>query len=79
METPNCLCVCGRAFTRDAMGSIPRDGLIELCSSQCSATGVINTVVCAILWDGAYIRTFAANRKKLLISFFFPFFSLLYN
>ena len=34
-------------------------------SSQCSTTGVTKAVVCAILsvWDGAYKRTLAVNRK----------------
>ena len=40
-------------------------------SSQCSTTGVTKAVVCAImmmfltyLWDGAYKRTHAVNRKE---------------
>ena len=35
-------------------------------SSQCSTTGLTKAVVCAILsvWEGAYKRTLAANRKE---------------
>ena len=36
-------------------------------SSQCSTTGVTKAVVCVILsclWDGAYKRTLAVNRKE---------------
>ena len=56
-----------RAFARGAMGRRIDPSWWTHCaisrSSQCSTTGVIKAVVCAILKDGAYKRTLAANQK----------------
>ena len=40
------------------------DGHIELFLSQCSMTGVLRHVL-SCLWDGAYKRSLAANRKPV--------------
>ena len=58
-----------RAFAHCAMGrridpSRWTHGAISR-SSQCSTTGVTKAVVCVTcLWDNAYKRTLAANRKE---------------
>ena len=58
--------LCGRAYARGPMvvGSIPHDGPTELCLVPTCAPRQLPWYALSCLWDDAYKRTLAANRKE---------------